>query len=128
MEHLEDLGVMNHRIVISQGPRLVDIDEDLGAYCAVDEGVLVMKAPDDGPFRSGDIVLEIADERVISAASARATLATTAEPVKVRVRRDGKKKLEPEGGSLFAHVGAPQVKVICIEKAVVRKDAGSDKH
>ena len=54
----------------SDGLKLVDIGEDLGAYFGVDAGVLVLDTPADSPLKPGDIVRRIAGAAVSSAEDA----------------------------------------------------------
>ena len=83
------------------GFKLFDIGETLGAYFGVDGGVLVLTAKDGSGLLAGDIVQRVGADDVGDTESAYLALAEAEEPVKVVVRRDGKRKtltIEPIEG------------------------------
>lgn len=83
------------------GFKLFDIGGTLGAYFGVDGGVLVLSAKDDSHLLPGDVVQRVGEDDVGDAEAAYLALAEAEEPVKVVVRRDGKRKtltIEPVEG------------------------------
>lgn len=75
-------------------PRLVELDAQLGGYFGVEEGVLVVDAPEgSGELRNGDVLLAIGDKPVDGVPVAQALLvAGGKEPQSARVLRKGRER------------------------------------
>lgn len=75
------------------GIRLMDLNEELGAYFGRDEGVLVLEVVEDAPLplRGGDVILAIHGREVRDAAHARDILRSyrSGEEIGLRVLRRG---------------------------------------
>ena len=74
------------------GLELFDVDETLGHYFGVSDGVLVLRAPDAGDaegLRSGDIIRTVAGKAVASSAECLNAFSSTAGDVAAEVLRDG---------------------------------------
>lgn len=68
--------------------KLEDVSGDLASYFGVDEGVVVMAAPEDSPLKAGDVLLTMAGDPVTSAQSAVATVRASEIDLAVGVLRN----------------------------------------
>ena len=81
------IGPLRQRIQVPPGTRLLDLDADLGAYFGVDQGVLVVEAPEDGALKSGDVLLSVAGEAVATTSQARKAIASHEAAVRATILR-----------------------------------------
>lgn len=77
-------------VKIHSGLRLEEVSSDLAQYFGVDQGVLVLAAPDDlQQLRGGDIILAVAGEGVSQVSEAYQALQQSDEVVSVEILRQG---------------------------------------
>ena len=113
---VDGVELMGRRVEATAVPRLVDVDPDLGAYFGVDQGVLVLNAPEDGELRSGDVLLALGGEAVTSARQARRTIAHAEAPVAADIMRQNtrlKVTIAPE--AFPRHIGK-RIRIIKLEE------------
>lgn len=114
-----DFGQMRHRILTGKGPRLTDLDEDLGDYFGVDAGVLVLEAPADSELKSGDVLLRLDGEVPQSARDARRTIARADSAIEAEIMRKKRKQtisLAPRSFMMGGLSGGSHVKIIRLQK------------
>ncbi len=113
---LDGFEAMGRRVEAAAVPRLVDIDADLGAYFGVDQGALVLNAPEDGALKSGDVLLSIGGEAVTSARQARQAIAAAEAPVAAEVmRQNSKLKVSIAPDAFPRHLGK-RIRIIKLEE------------
>ena len=113
---LDGFEAMGRRVEATAVPRLVDIDADLGAYFGVDQGALVINAPEDGALKSGDVLLAVGGEAVTSARQARRMIAAAEEPVEAEVmRQKSKLKVSIAPDAFPRHLGK-RIRIIKLEE------------
>ena len=113
---VDGVEAMGRRFEAASVPRLVDVDADLGAYFGVDEGVLVLNAPENTELRSGDVLLSLDGEAVTSARQARRTLSDVEEPVAAQImRQKSKLSLSIAPGAFPRHIGK-RIRIIKLEE------------
>ena len=114
-----DIGMLRQRVLSGKGPLLTDMNEDLGEYFGVDEGVLVLEAPEDSELKSGDVLLELDGEAPESARDARRTIARAKSDIDAQIMRKQRKRNVTVAPRSFMFGGLPHgdhVRVIRIEK------------
>ena len=114
-----DIGMPRQRVLSGKGPLLTDMNEDLGEYFGVDEGVLVLEAPEDSELKSGDVLLELDGEAPESARDARRTIARAKSDIDAQIMRKQRKRNVTVAPRSFMFGGLPHgdhVRVIRIEK------------
>ena len=114
-----DFGQMRHRILTGKGPRLTDLDENLGDYFGVDAGVLVLEAPEDSELKSGDVLLRLDGEVPQSARDARRTIARADSAIEAEIMRKKRERtvsLAPRSFVLGGLSGGNHVKIIRLQR------------
>ena len=114
-----DIGMLRQRVLSGKGPLLTDMNEDLGEYFGVDEGVLVLEAPKDSELKSGDVLLQLDGEAPESARDARRTIARAKSDIDAQIMRKQRKRNVTVAPRSFMFGGLPHgdhVRVIRIEK------------
>ena len=114
-----DIGMLRQRVLSGKGPLLTDMNEDLGEYFGVDEGVLVLEAPEDSELKSGDVLLELDGQAPESARDARRTIARAKSDIDAQIMRKQRKrnvKVAPRSFMIGALPHGDHVRVIRIEK------------
>ena len=113
---VDGVELMGRRVEATAVPRLVDVDPDLGAYFGVDQGVLVLNAPEDGELRSGDVLLALGGEAVTSARQARRTIADAEAPVAADIMRQNTRlKVTIAPDAFPRHIGK-RIRIIKLEE------------
>ena len=113
---VDGVELMGRRVEATAVPRLVDVDADLGAYFGVDQGVLVLNAPEDGELRSGDVLLALGGEAVTSARQARRTIADAKAPVTADImRQNSRLKVTIAPDAFPRHIGK-RIRIIKLEE------------
>lgn len=91
---VDGMELSNSKVVtLNQSkPRLVEVDKALGSYFGVEQGVLIVNAPEDaGDVRNGDILLTLDDTPMTDLTIALATLADADDSeLPATVRREGR--------------------------------------
>ncbi|MYG13675.1 MAG: PDZ domain-containing protein [Gammaproteobacteria bacterium] len=113
---LDGIEAMGRRVEATAVPRLVDIDADLGAYFGVDQGALVLNAPEDGALKSGDVLLSIGGEPVTSARQARRAIAAAEEPMEAEVMRQKSKLSVSIAPDAFPRHLGKRIRIIKLEE------------
>ena len=112
-EHGARIAIPGIPSVVTHSRHLMDVSGDLAQYFGVDEGVLVVEAPEDSELAGGDIILSIAGEPVEDAASASKLLGKIDGSASVDVRRSGRSRsVDVAEGEFDRHMA----KVIRIER------------
>ena len=78
---------LRQRVRDAPGTRLIDLDADLGAYFGVDQGVLVLDAPEGGTLKSGDVLLSVDGEAVTTTSQARKAIYSHEAAVRATILR-----------------------------------------
>ncbi|MYF12040.1 MAG: PDZ domain-containing protein [Gammaproteobacteria bacterium] len=113
---LDGIEAMGRRVEATDVPRLVDMDADLGAYFGVDQGALVLNAPEDGALKSGDVLLSVGGEPVTSARQARRAIGAAEEPMEAEVmRQKSKLKVSIAPDAFPRHLGK-RIRIIKLEE------------
>ena len=113
---MDGIEAMGRRFEATSVPRLVDLDAGLGAYFGVDQGVLVLNAPENTALRSGDVLLSVDGETVTSARQARRALADAEQTVKAEVmRQKSRLSLSIAPGTFPRHIGK-RIRIIKLEE------------
>jgi len=87
----ERFGDMSSEMVMMAGGlQLADAGPDLAAYFDRDDGVLVIKAPDAGPLKAGDIIMQVGTRKIHSAMQAYRLIMDSRPGVEVEIVRQGK--------------------------------------
>lgn len=82
------------------GAELTELNEGLGDYFGVDEGVLVVRVPDRTPaaragLEAGDVIVRVNDRDVASVSELRRAIGRTGEPIRLEVvRRNARRTIE----------------------------------
>ena len=113
---VDGIEAMGRRVEAASVPRLVDLDADLGAYFGVDQGVLVLNAPEYGALKSGDVLLSVGGEAVISARQARRAIAAAEEPVAAEVMRQESRLSVSIAPDAFPQNLGKRIRVIKLEE------------
>ncbi len=116
---LGDFGQMRHRVLTGKGPRLTDLDENLGDYFGVDAGVLVLEAPEESELKSGDVLLRLDGEVPQSARDARRTIARADSAIEAEIMRKKRERtvsLAPRSFVLGGLSGGDHVKIIRLQR------------
>jgi len=89
LEGLVDLKELRGLVSVNaiHGLKLEDVEGDLAGYFGVDEGVVVMSAPDDSELKAGDVLLSLSGEEVQSAWQVIAALQSAEAPLEVEILR-----------------------------------------
>ena len=113
---VDGVELMGRRVEATAVPRLVDVDADLGAYFGVDQGALVLNAPEDGQLKSGDVLLALDGEAVSTARQARRTIANAEASIAAEVmRKKSKLKVSIAAGAFPRHIGK-RIRIIKLEE------------
>ena len=113
---LDGIEAMGRRVEATAVPRLVDMDADLGAYFGVDQGALVLNAPEDGALKSGDVLLSVSGEPVTSARQARRAIGAAEKPMEAEVmRQKSKLKVSIAPDAFPRHLGK-RIRIIKLEE------------
>ena len=113
---LDGFEAMGHRVEAAAVSRLVDLDADLGAYFGVNQGALVLNAPEDGPLKSGDVLLSVGGEAVTSARQARRMIAAAEEPVAAEVMRQKSRLSLSIAPDAFPRHVAKRIRIIKLDE------------
>lgn len=119
---IEGMGFADAKVIRFKHstPMLVTVDKDLGSYFGVEQGVLVVDAPDDaGDIVNGDILLALDGKPMSDVTIARAVLAEAGDrELSARVRRQGREQSARVNAGAFTQFGR-------IARAIrVEKDGG----
>ena len=110
------IEAMGHPVEAAKAPRLVDLDADLGAYFGVDQGALVLRAPEDGELKSGDVLLVVDGEPVTSARQVHRAIAAAEEPVAAEVIREKRRLSVFVAPGAFPHHWGQRIRIIKLDE------------
>ncbi len=132
LENFDGLHVQlldgNHTMaIVGNQAHLVDVDEGLGAYFGVDNGVLVVNSSVDSELESGDILLEVAGDEVTTVAEAYKAFGKAEGDVEARVKRKKRERAITIAASEFPQVRYfPMNGTHGLHKRVIRIDRHGD--
>ncbi len=95
LEALSALSGLADAIAVESNGQVLElrrVDGDLASYFGVEEGVLVMAAPEASPLKAGDVLLSLDGDPVDEVGGAIGTLAAASESMESEVLRDGRRR------------------------------------